>query len=95
MKSLINVLVRDLNDREFVLDIYSDGSAGCWSLDRSHFLYKLPLMILRTEKGYCVRSCAYLRSDVVLGDIVFECKKKHEANDFVIAFASKYLSTCH
>ena len=94
MKSLINVLIRDLNDREFFLDIYSDGSAACWSLHRSR-LYKLPLMILRTEKGYCVRRCVYLRYDFTLGDIVFECKKKHEANDFVIEFASKFMSTCH
>lgn len=91
MKSLQNVLLREAHGVEFILDIYSDGSAACWSLDRSR-VYELPIMIFRTEKGYCVRDCRYSRYSFKLGDTVFECKKKHEANDFVIAFAVKCMS---
>lgn len=86
MKSLQNVLLKGKDGIEFILDIYSDGSAVCWSLDRSQ-MYELPLMVLRTEKGYCVRSCRYLRYNFKLGDTLFECKKKRDAIDYVISFA--------
>lgn len=91
MKSLQNVLLHDAHGQEFILDIYSDGTAACWSLDRSR-MYELPLMILRTEKGYCVRKCSYSRYCVDLGDTLFECKKKHEADDFVISYALECMS---